>query len=90
MGEEKLVRAKLQEEDKFSWKVYRGLNNCYHRFIEYSDGFIREYLVHKDDLKTDSISFFIRNADIYEHHIDSEIGKKEMKIITKLGLDSLI
>ena len=92
IGKEKLVKAKLQEDGEFSWKIYRGLNDCYHRFIEYSNGLIKEYLVHKDNLKTDyTQSFFMRNAVINTHHIDSEIGKKEMEIITKLGLlDSLI
>ena len=91
VGEEKLVRAKLEEDNEFGWKVYRGLNDRYHRFVEYSGGLIREYLVHKDNLKTDYTQiFFIRNAVINEHSIDSEIGEKEMEIITKLGLDSLI
>ncbi|MEK6914162.1 MAG: hypothetical protein AABW83_00775 [Nanoarchaeota archaeon] len=84
--ENKLVRAKLLNENSFKWVVYRGLEDELHRFIEYDwDGSIVEYKIHQDNIRVYNENLVIRNPEVYRYSTESENGKREMEIINKSG-----
>ena len=88
--EEKLVRAKIISDNGFSWKIYRGLDDEFHKFIGYDfDGSITEYLVHQNDLRIDHENLVMNNPNVKKYSIHSELGMKEMDIINKSGFMEL-
>ena len=84
--EGKLVRMRSSHENCFGWKVYRGLENELHKFVEYDyNGSVIEYNIHPENLRIHSENIVVDDPSINKYSIHSEIGRREMDFINKSG-----
>lgn len=82
--EGELVRAKIQNDNGFNYKVYRGNNEGVHEFIEYDlNDSIVEYLVHQDNLRVFDNHLIMKNPDVRRYSVNSETGRNHMELISK-------
>lgn len=82
--EGRLVRTKIASDDGFSYKIYRGIHDELHRFIEYDwNGSTVEYSVHQDNLRVHDEHLVMRDSDVRRYSVDSETGRNHMELISK-------